>query len=101
MKMLDNNSPETDNGVSVKSHKKKNPKNIQTTTKIITVTHKFQNISPRLSLLTIDKPLVPPKWIKEILILISYTSKTFHKKSLKVFSTMQGKLPEKNFTQNI
>ena len=23
MKMLDNNSPETDNGVSVKSHKKK------------------------------------------------------------------------------
>ena len=40
---------------------KKNPKNIQKTTKTITVTHKFQNISPRLSLLTIDKPLVPPK----------------------------------------
>ena len=80
---------------------KRNPKNIQKTTKTITVTHKFQNILPRLSLPTIGKPLVRPKWIKEILILISYTSKTFHKKSLKVFSTMKGKLPEKNFTQNI
>lgn len=71
MKMLDNNSPETDNGVSVKSHSKKNPKNIQKTTKTITVRLKFQNILPRLSLPTIDKPLVPPKWIKEISILIS------------------------------
>ena len=57
MKMLGNNCPETDTGVPAKSNGKKNPKNIQKTTKTITDTNKFQIILPGLSLLTIDKYL--------------------------------------------
>ena len=68
----------------------------------MTVTHKFQNILPGLPLLSIGKSLADYRDIN----FDQLYSKAFHKKSLKLFSTMQGKrpegkLPEKNFTKNI